>query len=61
LELRRQAHELGKTRDDYKKIKADLVKAQAEIVRLRKKENPPAALVKARKPVRKSRTKRSRR
>jgi GAF domain-containing protein len=61
LELRRQAHELGKTRDDYKKIKADLVAAQAEIARLRKKDKPPATPVKARKSVTKSRTKRSRR
>ncbi len=61
LELRRQAHELGKTRDDCKKIKADLVKARAEIIRLRKKEKSPATSVKARKSVTKSRTQRSRR
>ena len=61
LELRRQAHELVKTRDDCKKIKADLVAAQAEIARLRKKEKSPATPVKARKSVTKSRTKRSRR
>lgn len=61
LELRRHAHELGKTRDDCKKIKADLVAAQAEIARLRKKEKSPATPVKARKSVAKSRSKRSQR
>ena len=36
LELRRHTLELGKARSDCDKIKADLLKAQAEIVRLRK-------------------------
>ncbi len=36
LELRRHARELVKTRSDHEKIRADLVKAQAEIAHLRK-------------------------
>ena len=61
LELRRHAQELGKIRDDGKKNRADLVKAQAEIARLRKKDKLPATPVKTQKSVKRRRTKSSRR
>lgn len=38
LELRRHALELAKVRDDCKETKAELAKAQAEIVRLKRKK-----------------------
>jgi GAF domain-containing protein len=57
LELRRQALELVKTRDDCTKTKADLVKANAEIARLRRKAVPS----KQGKPTAKKRKSRARR
>jgi GAF domain-containing protein len=58
LELRRHAHELGKTREAGKKTSADLVKAEAEIASLRKAVRPRPALVKKRKPKLKQRSQR---
>jgi GAF domain-containing protein len=61
LELRRHARELDKARSDCETIKADLVKAQAEIARLRKKSSSGAVPVKRRKSILKLRVKQSRR
>jgi len=61
LELRRHALELGKARSDCKKIKADLAKAQAQIVRLRKKSKPQSNSIKKTKPVLKRRVRSSQR
>jgi len=47
LELRRHALELAKARSDCEKVKADLVQAEAEIARLRKKSKLPPAPVKS--------------
>jgi GAF domain-containing protein len=57
LELRRHALELAKTRGDCKQIKLELVKANAEIARLRAKLTPS----KKRKPVAKKPKPRARR
>jgi GAF domain-containing protein len=61
LELRRHTLELGKARSDCDKIKADLLKAQAEIARLRKGSRPQSVRKAKRKPTAKRRTARSRR
>jgi GAF domain-containing protein len=61
LELRRHSLELGRARSDHEKIQADLVRAKAEIVRLRKKSVAPAKSVKKQKPASKQRGKKSRR
>ena len=47
LELRRHALELAKARSDCEKVRHDLVQAEAEIARLRKKSKlPPSPLKK---------------
>lgn len=59
LELRRHALELGRARSDCEQIKADLVKAQAEINRLESQSQPASAP--KRNSVKKVRAKHSRR
>jgi len=52
LELRRHALELNKARSDCEKVKANLVKAQAEIIRLRKKSRTSTIKKRKASPVR---------
>jgi GAF domain-containing protein len=61
LELRRHAHEVGKTREDGKTAKAGLVKAGAEIARLKKKSKLRSTPIKKQGPAAKRQAKRSRR
>ncbi len=61
LEIRRHAHELGKTRDDSKKAGAKLLKAEAEIARLQAKLKTRTAPVKKTKAAARLRLKSSRR